>query len=127
MQQPPTPSAPPAYANHTPLQSPGFPPTNQSAQQQAAQIAGYSNYTYSSQQQTQPGPGQYNPQGAYSGDMHNQLYRPTQEEAAHGAQPGQRPQPQTQGSFSDKYRVTQRVDKVEKGVGKFLKKLDSKW
>jgi len=129
-QQPPTPSAPPAYANHTPVQLPGFPPTNQalpgppahqSAQQQAAQIAGYSNYTYSAQQQAQPG--QYNPQGSYSGEMHNQLYRPTEQEASHGA----RLQPQSQGGFSDKYRVTQRVDKVEKGVGKFLKKLDSKW
>lgn len=30
-------------------------------------------------------------------------------------------------SFSGKYKVNERVDKVEKGVGRFLKKLDSKW
>jgi hypothetical protein len=29
--------------------------------------------------------------------------------------------------FSGKYKVNERVDKVEKGVGRFLKKLDSKW
>ena len=112
------------------------PPLQQhSSQQQAAQIAGYSNYTYSSQQPSHPAPGTYNAHGAYSGDVHNQLYRPTESEAAHGAKPYQQPQgvpgvgaqQQQPDGFSNKYKVNERVDKVEKGVGRFLKKLDSKW
>jgi hypothetical protein len=127
-QQPPTPSAPPSYNNHTPLNSPGLPP-----QQQAAQIAGYSSFSYASTQQ-QAQPGAYNAQGAYAGDVHNQLYRPTEVESA--AQLGNKskmphvpPQPgqERKDSFSGKYKVNERVDKVEKGVGRFLKKLDSKW
>ena len=38
-------------------------------------------------------------------------------------QPGQ----ERKDSFSGKYKVNERVDKVEKGVGRFFKKLDSKW
>lgn len=123
-QQPPTPSAPPSYNNHTPLASPGLPP-----QQQAAQIAGYSNFSYAQAQQAQPGA--YNAQGAYAGDVHNQLYRPTESESA--AQMGEKtkqpyvPGQERKDSFSGKYKVNERVDKVEKGVGRFLKKLDSKW
>jgi hypothetical protein len=118
--QPPTPS----YATHTPLASPGLPP-----QQQAAQIAGYSSFSYSSSQQAQPGA--YNPNGAYAGDVHGQLYRPTEAESA-GQLAEKTKQPHVPGQerkdgFSGKYKVNERVDKVEKGVGRFLKKLDSKW
>ncbi|GAB7332387.1 hypothetical protein MBLNU13_g04203t2 [Cladosporium sp. NU13] len=126
-QQPPTPSAPPSYNTHTPLASPGLPP-----QQQAAQIAGYSSFSYNSTQQAQPGA--YNAQGAYAGDVHNQLYRPTEQESAaqladKSKMPYVPPQPgqERKDSFSGKYKVNERVDKVEKGVGRFLKKLDSKW
>lgn len=128
-QQPPTPSAPPSYNNHTPLQSPGLPPPPASSQQQAAQIAGYSNYSYNQAQQAQPGA--YTPHGGYGGDVHNQLYRPTEaENNAQLADKNKRPQAQQEqrhDSFSGKYKVNERVDKVEKGVGRFLKKLDSKW
>ena len=124
-QQPPTPSAPPSYNNHTPLNSPGLAP-----QQQAAQIAGYSSYSYTQPQQ-QAQPGAYNPHGAYSGDVHGQLYTPTEVESATQLSdkskqpyvPGQ----ERKDSFSGKYKVNERVDKVEKGVGRFLKKLDGKW
>jgi hypothetical protein len=126
-QQPPTPSAPPSYNTHTPLASPGLPP-----QQQAAKIAGYSSFSYNSTQQAQPGA--YNAQGAYAGDVHNQLYRPTEQESAaqlaeKSKMPYVPPQPgqERKDSFSGKYKVNERVDKVEKGVGRFLKKLDSKW
>jgi hypothetical protein len=127
-QQPPTPSAPPSYNNHTPLNSPGLPP-----QQQAAQIAGYSSFSYAQPQQ-QAQPGAYNPLGAYSGDVHGQLYTPTEVESAAQLSekskqpyvPGQ-PGQDRKDSFSGKYKVNERVDKVEKGVGRFLKKLDSKW
>jgi hypothetical protein len=117
-QQPPTPSVPPSYTTHTPLQSPGLPP-----QQQAAQIAGYSSFSYSQPQQ-QATPGAYNPHGAYTGDVHNQLYRPTEGESAPPVLP---PGQERKDGFSGKYKVNERVDKVEKGVGRFLKKLDSKW
>jgi hypothetical protein len=124
-QQPPTPSAPPSYNNHTPLNSPGLPP-----QQQAAQIAGYSSYSYTQPQQ-QAQPGAYNPHGAYSGEVHGQLYTPTEVESA--AQLSEKskqpyvPGQERKDSFSGKYKVNERVDKVEKGVGRFLKKLDGKW
>lgn len=63
--------------------------------------------------------------------MHNQLYRPTEQESA--AQMSEKtkqpyvPGQERKDSFSGKYKVNERVDKVEKGVGRFLKKLDSKW
>ncbi|KAK6435806.1 hypothetical protein LTR95_008006 [Oleoguttula sp. CCFEE 5521] len=130
-QQPPTPSAPPAYGIHTPLQSPGFPPQQQQPQQpqhfasqhQAAQIAGYSSYSYTATS----GP----PQQQQGYDVHAQLYRPTGPEANHGAKPGivglGQAAPAGQEGGGGKYKVNERVDRVEKGVGRFLKKLDSKW
>ncbi|KAK6437526.1 hypothetical protein LTR95_006282 [Oleoguttula sp. CCFEE 5521] len=135
-QQPPTPSAPPAYGIHTPLQSPGFSPQPQPQQQhqqpqhfasqhQAAQIAGYSSYSYT----TSSIPGQQGQQQGY--DLHAQLYRPTGPEASHGAKPGVVGVGQGGGvgveGGGGKYKVNERVDRVEKGVGRFLKKLDSKW
>jgi hypothetical protein len=66
--------------------------------------------------------------------VHNQLYRPTEQESAaqlhdKSKMPYVPPQPgqERKDSFSGKYKVNERVDKVEKGVGRFLKKLDSKW
>ncbi|KAK1813396.1 hypothetical protein LTR12_012249 [Friedmanniomyces endolithicus] len=122
---PPTPSAPPAYAGHTPLQSPGLPPpppppsgNQQQQQQQHQQVAGYSNYIYAAQTsaQAQVVQQQLNQQGAYTGDMHSQLYRPTEGEAAHGhgASADSRPQ-NGRGTTSER---------VEKRVGGFLKRLD---
>ncbi|TKA75928.1 hypothetical protein B0A55_05869 [Friedmanniomyces simplex] len=117
--QPPTPSAPPAYAGHTPLQSPGLPPPPPGQQHQ---VAGYSNYTYTaqSQAQAQAAQQQLNQQGAYTGDVHHQVYRPTEGEAAHGhgsAASGRPQAGQRQGSGTTSERV-------EKRVGGFLKRLD---
>ncbi|KAK0851122.1 hypothetical protein LTR02_006112 [Friedmanniomyces endolithicus] len=119
---PPTPSAPPAYAGHTPLQSPGLPlpppPPGASQQQQQQQVAGYSNYIYAAQTpaQAQAAQQQLNQHGAYTGDMHHQLYRPTEGEAAHGHGASANSRPQTgRGTTSER---------VEKRVGGFLKRLD---
>ncbi|KAK0297207.1 hypothetical protein LTS00_003928, partial [Friedmanniomyces endolithicus] len=120
---PPTPSAPPAYAGHTPLQSPGLslpppPPGATQQQQQHQQVAGYSNYIYAAQTpaQAQAAQQQLNQQGAYTGDMHQQLYRPTEGEAAHGHGASANSRPQNgRGTTSER---------VEKRVGGFLKRLD---
>jgi hypothetical protein len=63
--------------------------------------------------------------------VHGQLYTPTEVESA--AQLSEKskqpyvPGQERKDSFSGKYKVNERVDKVEKGVGRFLKKLDGKW
>jgi hypothetical protein len=51
--------------------------------------------------------------------MHQQLYRPTESEA--GVVDNSNPAAQRNSNMG------KRVDKVEKGVGKFLKKLDKKF
>ncbi|KAJ9627171.1 hypothetical protein H2203_003633 [Taxawa tesnikishii (nom. ined.)] len=136
---PPTPSHPPAYTTHTPLQSPGFAPSVQSPglpppppggpqhPQHAQSLGGYSNYSYGQQHQQPP-----SQQEAYS--VHSQAYRPTEAEAAHGAKPpGTKPvqgqgQGQGQGGQGPKPGgLEERLGKVEKGVGRFLKKFDQKW
>ncbi|KAF2141003.1 uncharacterized protein K452DRAFT_251868 [Aplosporella prunicola CBS 121167] len=84
----------------TPVQSPGFPPGS------------YSSYSYTNNQQSQD---------PYA--IHGQAYRPTETEAAHGGKkssPGPGPGAPGPGKFE------QRVDRVEKGVSKFLKRLDKK-
>lgn len=120
--QPPTPSAPPAYASLPPPPSTS-PPTQQGGQQQS-QVAGFSSYTYSSGPQSPAPSGHYNQSGAFTGNMHSQMYRPTEEEASHSKH---RPQPQSQPSSEDKYKISERVNKLEKGIGGFLKKLDQKF
>lgn len=96
-QQTSTPSAPPSY-------SPGQ--------------HGYSNYNYGAQQQPQG----YGAGGGYSGDMHNQVYRPTEHEGGAHA----RPTSQRQNSES-RQRLEEKVKGVEAGVGKFMKRLDKLW
>ena len=63
--------------------------------------------------------------------MHSQVYTPTEvESAAQLAEKSKQPYvpgQERKDSFSGKYKVNERVDKVEKGVGRFFKKLDSKW
>ncbi|KAK3616006.1 hypothetical protein LTR56_026241 [Elasticomyces elasticus] len=110
---PPTPSAPPAYA-----QSPGLPPPPP-IPGQVPQVQGYSNYAYTSQAQAGAVQGQLNKQGAYTGDLHNQVYRPTEVEAG----------PMGHGSGkSETGKVKQgngtTSERVEKRVGGFLKRLD---
>ncbi|KAF2483915.1 hypothetical protein BDY17DRAFT_322806 [Neohortaea acidophila] len=117
-QQPPTPSSPPGY-------SPG---TYGGAAQQDP--TSYSNYSYSNgggggayQQH------HYNPGGAYTGDMHSQIYRPTSSEAAgHGHGNGYgRPGGLQKQHSETRQRVEEGVTRVEAKVGKYLKKLDRLW
>lgn len=94
--------ASPGYApqSYKPLASPGMPP------------GGYAQYQYGSTAQQA--------QGADPYAMHQQVYRPTEDEAAvavHGHEP-----PQQRNS-----NIGKRAEKVEKGVGRFLKKLDKKF
>ncbi|OCK78493.1 hypothetical protein K432DRAFT_356699 [Lepidopterella palustris CBS 459.81] len=98
---PPTPSYPPAP-------SPGFPPSYAPAPSPGLPPAGgYSQYAYG---QSPPASERY--------QVHNQLYRPTEAEAKHGHKPSASETPHQPGRFE------QRADKLEKGVSRFLKKLD---
>lgn len=108
-----TPSQPPAYGMQTPLQSPGFAPqhTPQSPGLASTPIGGFSNYTYGPQA-SQP----TLPTEAYT--VHSQAYRPTEQEAAHGHGPKTPAQPPKPG------RLEERLKKTEKGLGRFLKRLD---
>ncbi|GIZ40722.1 hypothetical protein CKM354_000405000 [Cercospora kikuchii] len=119
-QQPPTPSAPPAYAGHTPLQSPGV------SSHQQVPVGGYSNYSYASSQQ--PGSGQVNQHGAYVGDLHSQAYRPTEVEQATSFAEGnkiKRSQTSQDGTTPAKNsKLQDGVGKMEGKVGKFFSKLD---
>ncbi|KAK8196054.1 hypothetical protein M8818_007206 [Zalaria obscura] len=135
---PGTPSLPPAYHDHTPLASPGYashsltspgfpphslaspglpppppPPGQGQHAQQPQPLGGYSGYSYAQPQQM--------PSQSEAYGVHAQAYRPTEEEAAHGAKPGK------QGPGVRPGGMEERLGKVEKGVGRFLKKLDSKW
>lgn len=75
-------------------------------------LGGYAQYSYTQQ----PSQTAIQPDQAYV--VHQQAYRPTEAEAqAQLHQPGP---PQNGG------KLEQRVDRVEKGVGRFLKKLDKK-
>lgn len=98
--------APAGFNNTSPLPSPGYAP------QQYQPLAspppgGYSQFQYSSTSQSQ-------------NNMHQQLYRPTKQEteivdhdSANPAQPNS--------------NIGKRAQKVEKGIGSFLKKLDKKF
>ncbi|WPG97675.1 Hypothetical protein R9X50_00045500 [Acrodontium crateriforme] len=138
---PPTPGfmqgMPPAYGLHTPLQSPGIPPppptSQHQHQQQAPVVQGFSDYTYSS---TSTGASSYattGRTGAYNGDVHSQVYRPTAQEAAHGHGghsyhgPAHGQQNLESGSGSaGRQRLEAKSREVEKKVGGVLKWLDKK-
>ncbi|KAL1297893.1 hypothetical protein AAFC00_006411 [Neodothiora populina] len=112
---PGTPSAPPPYGQLTPLQSPNVPGAGfQNAGYSGPPghpVGGYSSYTYASQSQ--------HPQaGTESYGVHDQVYRPTEEEASHGKI--KKAQPFKPGTFEEK------VGKLEKGVGRLLRKIDNK-
>ncbi|RYN15764.1 hypothetical protein AA0119_g12765 [Alternaria tenuissima] len=99
---PPAPQSPPA---HSAVPSPGFPPQ----QYQPMASPGYAQYQYGSTTAQ--------PQGQ---NLHQQLYRPTETEAA--VQDHENPNAPQRNS-----NIGKRVDKVEKGIGSFLKKLDKKF
>ncbi|KAF7194026.1 hypothetical protein HII31_04708 [Pseudocercospora fuligena] len=122
-QLPPTPSAPPAYAGHTPLNSPGMPPPppGQPYQpQQQAPVGGYSNYSYATAGAVNSN--EMNQHGAYTGDIHSQVYRPTESE--HGSHGKLRRAQTSQDGMQKPSPLQNSVGKAEKKVGKFLSKLD---
>lgn len=104
---PPAPQSPPAHAS---LPSPGFPP-QQYQPMASPPPGGYTQFSYGSTSGQVPGT---NPQ-----NMHEQLYRPSESEAA--IVDHENPAAQRNSNMG------KRVDKVEKGVGRFLKKLDKKF
>jgi hypothetical protein len=108
---PPGPQSPPAHAS---LPSPGFPPQYQPMT--SPPPGGYSQYQYGSTGGQAPAT---NPH-AVSHDLHQQLYRPSEHEATVVNHANPNPEPRNSN-------IGKRVDKVEKGVGKFLKKLDKKF
>jgi hypothetical protein len=89
----------------------GQPPPPPASHGEAPPFGGYSQYNYN---QSQPGP---TPGGAY--DIHSQVYRPT--EVEHKTHHHNKP---SKSSNSD--RKPSRIEKVEKGFGSFLKKVDKK-
>jgi hypothetical protein len=114
---PSTPSQLAAYSNHTPLQSPGFAAQATPVQSPGlppSSHGGFSNYTYAPQAlQTVP---------AEAFGIHSQAYRPTELEAAahgHGHEHSQQGAVRRRG-------FEERLKKTEKGVGRFLRKLDQK-
>ncbi|EMD89838.1 hypothetical protein COCC4DRAFT_125510 [Bipolaris maydis ATCC 48331] len=100
---PPAPQSPPA---HSAVPSPGFPPQ----QYQPMASPSYSQFQY----------GSTAAQATQAQNIHQQVYRPTENEAAvhHHSNPNA---PQRNSN------IGKRVDKVEKGIGSFLKKLDKKF
>ena len=146
---PPPPQSPPSFAG-PPQSAPPTDPYGQSSppqpgiQRQSSvpvqQYAGYNaspSYTAGPQSPGLPSPGLNQPQN-YLGyaqhqygstvqqtpatdtaDLHKQFYRPTEQEATITDH--------TTATATPNSNMGKRVVKVEKGVGRFLKKLDSKW
>ncbi|OAL56783.1 hypothetical protein IQ07DRAFT_617301 [Pyrenochaeta sp. DS3sAY3a] len=104
---PPGPQSPPAHGN---LPSPGFAPQQQYQPIASPPVGGYTQYSYGSTSSQVAGT---NP------NIHQQLYRPSEQEAS--VVDNENP------AAARNSNMGKRVDKVEKGVGKFLKKLDKKF
>lgn len=113
---------------HPPLQSPGLPPPNPAA--------GAMPGPHAPPPPTQPQHiphvqyGQYGsygqPQQAEAYNIHSQVYRPTNAEAAYGHHTEDNYGAQAPGAAPAGGRLEQGLGKVEKGVGRFLKRLDKK-
>ena len=145
---PPPPQSPPSFAG-PPQSAPPAEPYSQSGAQQPGiqrqssmpvqQYAGYNGspgYAAGPQSPGLPSPGLHQPQhylgygqhqygstaqqtpGADPADLHKQFYRPTEHEAG---------VTEHSTTTTPNSNMGKRVVKVEKGVGRFLKKLDSKW
>lgn len=93
---------------------------HQSHLQSQQQTFNYSSYSYTASQQPQS----YTSQGAYSGDVHSQVYRPT---AAEAGSHGHRPQQQGRQNSETRTKLEGKVRDVEGRVGGYLKKLDTLW
>ncbi|KFH46437.1 hypothetical protein ACRE_027480 [Hapsidospora chrysogenum ATCC 11550] len=108
---PPPQSQPPPQGVHQPqaqqptppVTSPGLPPPPP---------GGYSNYSYSPQSQPAPGPSDYS--------IHQQMYRPTEAEAANAAGASE-PKREPRG------RLEENAGRVERGVSGMLKKFEKKF
>lgn len=98
----------PNAASHSPIPSPGYKPQNYQPLA-SPPPGGYSQYQYSSTGAAQD---------PYA--THQQLYRPTEQEASTVDH-------LPAGAPGAKSNIGKRAEKVEKGVGKFLKKLDKKF
>jgi hypothetical protein len=109
---PPAPQSPPA---HSALPSPGLPPQKYQPMV-SPPPGGYTQFQYGSTAGQAP---QSNPHGV-SHDMHQTLYRPSEHEATVVGHENPNPAPRNSN-------IGKRVDTVEKGIGKFLKKLDKKF
>jgi hypothetical protein len=101
------------------LQSSGVPPPPSNQPQQQIPVGGYNSYSYTTAQA--PPPGELNNTGAYVGDLHNQAYRPTQQEV----QTHSKPQRQSQALAGEGKPAV--VSRMEGNVNKYLKKLDKLW
>ncbi|MCJ1292423.1 hypothetical protein MMC34_003973 [Xylographa carneopallida] len=83
--------------------------------QQPQPVGGYSNYKYNNQQS-------YHHGGDEDYSIHNQVYRPTEEEShGHG-----RHRPSDAGPGQQPGRLEARAEKAEKGINSFLRKLEKK-
>lgn len=94
------------YAHQSP--PPGSPGYGQSQ---------YSNYSYAQQSQQQHY-GHYNHNSLGDQSIHNQVYRPTEAEAHSHSKPS--------GGGQKSGKFEERADRVEKGVNRFLKKLEKR-
>jgi hypothetical protein len=109
---PPAPQSPPAHAS---LPSPGFPP-QQYQPMASPPPGGYTQFQYGSTSGQLPATNSY----ATTHDLHQQVYRPSEQEATIVNHANPNPKPPNSN-------IGKRVDKVEKGIGSFLKKLDKKF
>lgn len=96
---------------------PQYPDYLQSRPQNQPPPGGYSNYEYNQPQQHHH---HHHSQGDPY-DVHNQVYRPTEAEGRHGQH-----RPSEAGPGQQPGKLEQRADRLEKGVNKWLKKLDKK-
>ncbi|KAF2007216.1 hypothetical protein P154DRAFT_453882 [Amniculicola lignicola CBS 123094] len=119
--QPPTPGyAPlqspgmPGTPGHAAMASPGYAPQNYQPLA-SPPPGGYSTFQYGSTSQQNP-PDPYNPQQQ---QQQQQTYRPTEQESTVNHN---EPAPPPRNS-----NIGKKAEKVEKGVGRFLKKLDKKF
>ncbi|MCJ1438278.1 hypothetical protein MMC27_007666 [Xylographa pallens] len=100
-----------------PLQhlQPQYPDYLSSRPQQAQPVGGYSDYNYNNQQP-------YHHGGDEDYRIHNQVYRPTEEEShGHGKH-----RPSNAGPGQQPGKLEARAEKAEKGLNSFLRKLEKK-
>ena len=106
----------------TSIQGPAS-PIQASATPLAAPMGGYSGFQYTGNTGSQSG---YNPssQGPQAHQVHNQVYRPTEDEFSH--QKGHVPQAAPSSKTGAPLRLEERARQIDKGVGKFGKWLEKK-